>query len=81
MKRAFAIFTLTESIDGINNNGLSYDNYTFTLSKYSDTIANNYEALVPIIKSQLIDYESRNLKPDNRFVIMEVFFMDSDNIF
>jgi hypothetical protein len=78
MNKRFSVFKLTDALSGISNEGIYTDDYSFDLSY--PKLFNIKEDAEKYIKHTFIDYNERNIK-NERFVILEVYFMDSDKIF
>ena len=74
----FAVFKLSDSVSGISNEGIEYDEYIFSLA-YPKLFDSEEEA-IDYIESELSDCEKRNIK-NVRFIINEVYFLKDDKIF
>lgn len=74
----YVVSKLTDAVSGISNEGIEYDEYTFTLA-YSRSFDSKNDA-VDYIEETLIDYKNRGIK-NERFIINEVYFLNNDKIF
>jgi len=83
MKSMFAVFGLSEAVTGLGSSGLIDDEYAFVLNKYNDIpIANNPDILRTKIREVYADYKKRKVNAkDTRYVILEVFVSDEDEMF
>lgn len=81
INKVWTVFALTEAVSGISNEGIEYDDYAFTLSKYSPKLFNSQKICEEYIQKTMEDYKRRCVDKGARFVIMEVFCFDNDNIF
>lgn len=80
-KKVYIVFSLQESVSGFSNEGIEYDNYSFTLSKYHKSFDSEQEC-EKHIEETLKDYKSRKVDDKKtRFVILPVFCFDDDLIF
>lgn len=76
--KAWAVYSLNDSVDGITNDGIFYSKYDYTLSIRS--IHKSEQEAIADIERRLEDYKKRDIN-NERFVIMQTYFLENDSIF
>lgn len=81
MTKKYAVFSLSEAVCGISNDGIEYDEHTFNLFKTHHGVFNTKDECEKQISESLLDYKQRIKDNKTRFVILEVYCQDDDKIF
>lgn len=81
INKLWTVFSLDEAVSGISNNGIDYDEYTFTIGRHYQGVFDSEEKCKKHIEDTMKDYKSRGVGEKTRFVIMPVFCYEDDKIF
>jgi hypothetical protein len=77
----WTVFSLDDAVSGISNSGIDYDQYTFTLGHCYHGVFDSEEKCKKYIENTMKDYKKRGVGEKTRFVIMQVFCYEDDEIF
>jgi hypothetical protein len=77
--KKYVVYSLSKAVDGISNNGIEFDDYSFNLyfQKAFDDPADAERYITETMK----DYRKRNVGYDTRFVIKTTYVFEDDQIF
>lgn len=81
IKKLYSVFSLQDSVCGISNNGIEYDEYSYVLDKAHRGTFNTIEECESYIDAKMKDYRKRKAGQNTRFVILPIFCFDDDSIF
>lgn len=81
MVTKFGVFSLCDSVCGISNNGLEYDNYSYNISIMDSGICNTEIECKMYIENIILDNKKRKADKNIRFIILPVYCSDVDDIF
>jgi hypothetical protein len=77
--KKYVVYSLSKALDGISNNGLEFDDYSFNLyfKKAFDNLADAEKHIINTME----DYRKRYVGFDTRFVIKTTYVYEDDKIF
>jgi hypothetical protein len=77
--KKYVVYSLSNAVNGLSNNGLEYSEYSFIL--YLHNAFNNEEDAEKYIMKTMEDYKNRNVGQNTRFLITPTYVFNDDQIF
>jgi hypothetical protein len=77
--KKYVVYSLSKAVDGISNNGLEFDDYSFNLC--FEKAFNDPADAERYIRETMKDYRKRNVGYDTRFVVKTTYVYEDDKIF
>ncbi len=81
MIKLWIVFTLEDAVDGISNDEIQYDEYSYTLGIFYKGVFKSESDCLTYIEKTMKDYNSRGVDKNTRLTILPIYCSKDDEIF